>query len=100
MVTNLDWRNLHHPDLQVFPNVGSVFKRIGDMAAGKLIDQCGLKGKCMGDAQISVKHANFIVNRGVARARDVLALINLAKEEVYKKFQVELQEEIGFIGEF
>lgn len=97
---NLNWRNLHHPDLDFFPNAGSIFKRIGNVGAGKLIEQCGLKGKRIGGAQISEKHANFIINRGGAKARDVLALIDLAKEEVLKNFRIELKEEIGFIGEF
>jgi len=69
------------------------------VAAGKLIEQCGLKGKRIGDAQISSQHANFIVNLGDARAKDVLALIQLAKKAVKEKFGVDLKLEIQFLPE-
>lgn len=89
---------------------GSIFKNISQSealkinsptpSAGWLVEQCGLKGKIIGRAQISPIHANFIVNLGGARAKDVVALIDFAKEEVKKKFKVELCEEIVKIGEF
>lgn len=62
--------------------------------AGILIDRCGLKGKIIGNAQISEKHANFIINLGEATSEDVVALINLIKNEVKKKYFIELEEEI------
>lgn len=75
-------------------SAGSVFKNPKLAAAGKLIEECGLKGKRIGNAQISTKHANFIINLNSARAADVLALISLIKKEVYNKFKVKLKEEI------
>lgn len=81
------------------PSAGSVFKRPEGYFAGKLIEDAGLKGVSVGGAQVSPKHAGFIVNTGVATCKDVLTLIDKIKDEVYKKFGVELQEEIQFIGE-
>lgn len=69
-------------------------------SAGFLIDQCGLKGTAIGDAQISDKHANFIINKGKAKASDVLDLIELCKKKVKEKFGVTLQEEIVLVGDF
>lgn len=69
-------------------------------AAGYLIEKADLKGKKIGDAMISKKHANWIVNLGNAKAEDVLKLIRLAKMEVKNKFGVELEEEIRLVGEF
>ena len=79
-------------------SAGSIFKNPKEKPAGWLIDQCGLKGIRIGDAQISPQHANFIVNLGKARAADVLKLISLARTEVRKKFGVELEEEIYLLG--
>jgi UDP-N-acetylmuramate dehydrogenase len=76
------------------PSAGSVFKNPAYSSAGRLIDLCGLKGKSIGDARISCKHANFILNLGRAKARDVLKLIALIKKEVKKKFHVILEPEI------
>lgn len=67
-------------------------------SAGYLIDKSGLKGKRIGDAMISDKHANFILNMGKARAEDVIALINLIKEQVKKKFGVDLHLEVKTLG--
>ncbi len=69
----------------------------GIIPAGRLIDACGLKGKKIGGAQISDKHANFIINHGSANAEDVLALIDLVKKEVYDKYGIELKEEVQII---
>lgn len=69
-------------------------------SAGFLIDHAGLKGVTQGDAQISPVHANFIINRGKAKASDVIQLIDRAKEQVKKQFNIELQEEIQRVGEF
>jgi UDP-N-acetylmuramate dehydrogenase len=69
-------------------------------SAGYLIDHAGLKGTAIGDAYISDVHANFIVNKGKAKASDVLQLIALAKERVVSRFGVLLKEEIRYLGEF
>ncbi len=83
-----------------FPSAGSVFKNPPGDFAGRLIEAAGLKGARVGDAQISPKHANFIVNRGRARANDICALIHLAQEKVSQKFGVQLELEIEVIGKF
>ena len=100
MQENLSWRGARHPWLQFHPSAGSIFKKIEGMGAGRLIDQCGLKGFRHGDAQISHIHANIMVNLGKATARDVRELIGIAQDAVEKKFGVRLEPEIGFIGEF
>jgi UDP-N-acetylmuramate dehydrogenase len=81
-----------------FPSAGSVFKNPPGDSAGRLIEAAGLKGVSVGDAQISPKHANFIVNRGQARATDILALVKLARDVVSQKFGVQLELEIEVIG--
>jgi len=81
-----------------FPSAGSVFKNPPGDFAGRLIEAAGLKGIRVGDAQISTKHANFIVNRGRARASDILALIQLAQEKVAQEFGVHLELEIEVVG--
>lgn len=100
MQENLSWRGARHPWLQFHPSAGSIFKKIEGMGAGRLIDQCGLKGFRHGNAQISHIHANIMVNLGNATARDVRELITIAQDAVEKKFAVRLQPEIGFMGEF
>ena len=80
------------------PSCGSVFKNPEGASAGQLIEAVGLKGAQSGDAQISEVHANFIVNRGNATARDVLELINLARSKVYEAYGIELQPEVRFLG--
>jgi UDP-N-acetylmuramate dehydrogenase len=80
------------------PSAGSVFKRpVGDFA-GRLIEDAGCKGLRIGDAMVSRKHANFIVNCRLASAQDVLRLIEEIRERVLKQFQVELELEIHLIG--
>ncbi len=79
-------------------SAGSIFKNPSKKPAGFLIEKCGLKGKKIGKAQISQKHANFIVNLKGAKAADVLKLINLAKKKVKNKFGISLKEEIQFLG--
>lgn len=100
MEENLSWRGARHPWLDWFPSAGSIFKKIEGVGAGRLIDQCGLKGFRYGDAQISTIHANIIVNLGHATAADVRAVIATAQERVREKFGHQLEVEIGFIGEF
>lgn len=84
------------------PNCGSVFKRPAANAAppGALIEEAGLKGATCGKAQISEKHANFIVNRGGATAEDVRRLIGRAQKAVYEKSGILLKPEVIFAGEF
>jgi len=79
-------------------SAGSIFKNPANDSAGRLIDAAGLKGKKVGEAQISPQHANFIINLGRAKAKDVLTLIRLAQNEVKEKFGVELELEIKLIG--
>lgn len=82
-----------------FRSAGSIFKNPSkDIAAGYLIDQTGLKGRKSGGAEISERHANFIINRGQAKAIDVLRLIRNARNKVIKKFNIELQLEIKLLG--
>ncbi len=100
MRENLKWRDERHPDLWLYPCAGSIFKKIEGVGAGRLIDQCGLKGHVLGSAQIFHKHANIIVNLGGATATDVRALIELAQNTVKSQLGYELECEIGFIGEF
>lgn len=78
---------------------GSVFRNPGDEHAGRLIDSCGLKGKQIGKARVSEKHANFIINEGGARAADIEALILYVQKTVREKTGVELEAEVRIIGE-
>lgn len=97
---NLSWRGARHPWLQIHPSAGSIFKKIEGVGAGRLIDQCGLKGFRIGGAQISHIHANIIVNLGGATAADVRALIQHAQQRVTEQFGQHLSPEIAFVGEF
>ena len=81
------------------PSAGSTFKRGEDFITAKLIDESGLKGYSIGGAEVSNKHAGFIVNKGNATAKDIIELINYEKEKVYEKFGKEVQEEVKIIGE-
>jgi len=81
-----------------FPSLGSVFKNPTGNFAGKLIEECGLKGKQIGGAQISEKHANFIINRGNAQFDDVLKLMKLCRETVSEKKNIRLEPEIKVIN--
>jgi UDP-N-acetylmuramate dehydrogenase len=81
-----------------YPSAGSVFKRPPGQYAGTLIENAGLKGKTIGRAQISAKHAGIIVNLGGASSRDVISLIRLAQDEVQRKFGVQLELEQELVG--
>lgn len=81
-----------------YPNAGSVFKNPPGDAAGRLIDQIGAKGWRQGDAVVSKKHANFIVNAGKATCADVLELIARIKDAVYQETGIALEEEILYLG--
>lgn len=82
-----------------FPSAGSTFKRGNDFITAKLIDECGLKGYKIGGAQVSDKHAGFVVNIGNATASDVLELVNVIKKRVLEKFDKKIELEIEVIGE-
>ena len=81
------------------PNAGCVFKNPVGASAGRLIDECGLKGRRIGGAEISAVHANFVVNTGAARAADVLALMEEARRVVFEKKGVRLEDEVLVVGE-
>lgn len=80
------------------PSAGSVFRNPEGKAAWQCIDECGLRGKQIGGAQISPKHSNFIVNTGYASAKDILSLIQLAQKEVKEKLGLELHTEVRLIN--
>lgn len=80
------------------PSCGSVFKNPEGASSAKMIDELGLKGTTIGNAQISEKHANFIVNLGDAKASDVRALIDLVRTEVLNAYGIELATEVKFLG--
>jgi len=77
------------------PNAGCIFKNPKNLAAGKLIEECGLKLRRAGQAIISRVHANFILNMAKAKSKDVLSLMKLARKEVKRRFKVELKPEIN-----
>jgi len=81
-----------------FPSAGSIFKNPTRFLAGELIEKCGLKGKQIGNIKISEKHTNFIVNLGEGKAADVVKLIELIKAKVEDKFNIQLEEEIQYLG--
>lgn len=89
----LSFRRMKQPSL---PSLGSVFKN-GEIASGKLIENCSLKGEKRGGARISEKHANFFVNEGGASAEDYLYLVELCKKRVYENTGVFLEEEFVLI---
>lgn len=81
------------------PSAGSFFKNPPEMSAGRLIDEAGLKGRSIGGAKISEKHANFIVNTGNASATDILKLMRLVQDTVYKQFGIKLEPEVHILGD-
>ena len=83
-----------------FPSAGSTFKRPEGYYAGKLIDDCGLRGYRYKDAMVSEKHCGFVINAGDANCEQVLYVINHVKEVVFEKFGVNLEPEVRIIGEF
>lgn len=91
------WRQEKQP--YDFPSAGSVFRNPQSGPAGRLIERAGLKGYQVGGAQVSEKHANFIINRGGARAKDVLRLIEVVREKVWRETGVLLELEIQVVGE-
>lgn len=86
------WRKEHQP--LEYPNAGSTFKRGEDFITAKLIDECGLKGYKIGGAQISTKHAGFVINENKATTKEILQLIEYTKEQVNRKFNKKIELEI------
>ena len=82
-----------------FPSAGSTFKRPQGLFAARLIDDCGLRGLRVGDAQVSEKHAGFVVNLGSATASDILALMDEIKQRVFDATGVTLEPEVRILGE-
>lgn len=91
------WRKEKQP--LEFPNAGSTFKRGNGFITAELIDKCGLKGYKIGGAEVSTKHAGFIVNTGKATSKDVIDLTNYIKEKIFEKFNKKIELEIEVIGE-
>ena len=81
-----------------FPSAGSFFKRPEGYFAGKLISDAGLKGFSVGGAQVSEKHAGFVINTGNATAADVIALTDAVRDKVFEKYGVKLELEIKQLG--
>jgi UDP-N-acetylmuramate dehydrogenase len=94
----LERRSATQPTQQ--PSCGSVFRNPPDDFAARLIESCGLKGEQIGDARVSEKHANFVVNLGQARAADIEGLIRYVQERVQQKHGVRLKAEVRIVGEF
>lgn len=95
--------NLHHrQNTQPYdrPSCGSVFRNPKPYAAGWLIEQLGLKGYAIGDAEVSMRHANFIINRGQAKAEDILGLIRHVQEQVNHHWSLLLEPEVKILGKF
>jgi UDP-N-acetylmuramate dehydrogenase len=82
-----------------FPSAGSTFKRGDNVITAKLIDECGLRGYRIGGAEVSEKHAGFIINRENATAKDVLDLVEYIKKEVYQRFNEKIELEVLVVGE-
>ena len=80
-----------------YPSLGSVFKKAGEVSAGRLIDECGLKGTRIGGAKVSEKHAGFIVNAGGATSAEFKRLIQIVTDKVYENHGVKLEMEIEFM---
>jgi UDP-N-acetylmuramate dehydrogenase len=100
MEANLEWRRERHPPLDTEPSAGSIFQKIEGIGAGRLIDGCGMKGTRIGGAEITHRHANIMINRGGATARDVRQLIALVQKTVERETGYRLEVEIGFVGDF
>lgn len=82
-----------------YPSAGSTFKRLPTQATAALIDSCGLKGYKVGEAEVSTKHAGFIINKGNATAKDVLTLVQIVKAKVYERFNENIELEVVIMGD-
>lgn len=100
MAANLRWRALRHPPLDTEPSVGSIYKKIDGIGAGRLIDECGLKGATIGGVTVTHRHANILVNLGSGRAADLQALLAHIEQSVRERTGYSLETEIDFVGEF
>lgn len=97
---NAAWRHEKHPPEAVRMSAGSIFRKIAGVGAGRLIDESGLKGARIGGAEVSHRHANYILNVERATAADVRELIALVQAEALAHTGQALEPEIGFVGEF
>ena len=98
MDENLNFRQSHQPSLAL-PNCGSIFKNPEGNSAGKLLDECFVKGLKVGGAEVWENHANFIINAGDAASKDVLSLMFMMQNRVKEKFGIELMPEIRYLGD-
>ena len=99
-LSNQNWTQRKTTQPYHLPSCGSVFRNPQPQAAAKLIEQLGLKGHKIGDAQIAHRHANFILNCGTATAKDIFELIRYAQEKVEYHWSVSLEPEVKLLGEF
>lgn len=97
MDENLAFRKSHQPSLTL-PNCGSIFKNPEGNSAGKLLDECGVKGLEVGGVKVWENHANFIVNHNDGTSADVINLMREMRKRVKEKFDIELKPEIRFLG--
>ena len=97
MKKNMEARKAKQP--LEYPSSGSFFKRCEGRFTAQMIDEAGLKGFSVGDAQISVKHAGFLINRGGATASDFLELMRQVQSRVMEKYGVMLEPEVRIVGE-
>jgi UDP-N-acetylmuramate dehydrogenase len=97
---NLSWRDARHPSLDSDYSCGSVFKKMHDIAAAKLIDQSGLKGYGYKGVVVSLKHPNFITHTGGATATDIKYVMDYVRRVVYEKTGILLETEIRFVGDW
>lgn len=95
-----EWENRAASQPLDLPSFGSTFRNPPGDFAGRLIEAAGLKGHRIGGAEISTRHANFVVNSGGATARDVLALVRLMRDRVRERFGVSLETEVRLVGDF
>lgn len=98
MAENLAFRKSHQPSLAL-PNCGSIFKNPEGNSAGRLLDECGVKGLEVGGVKVWENHANFIVNHNDGTSKDVISLMREMQKRVKEKFDIELKPEIRFLGE-
>lgn len=98
MDENLSFRKAHQPSLAL-PNCGSIFKNPEGSSAGRLLDECGVKGLGIGGVKVWENHANFIVNHSDGTSSDVINLMREMQKRVKEKFNIELVPEIRFLGE-
>ncbi len=95
------FKNIHNKELaQSIPDLPDLMKERGVVTSAFLIDKCGCKGLRIGDAAISVRHANFVLNHANARAADIRMLVNTVRQRVMAEFGIELEEEVLYLGDW